>query len=98
MTDVEERLKVFRLLSQNPHWLEPLAEAVKLQKRRSKECAEQGYNYLGFEWYKVHCPPAILQHMVTERILDITHKSSAGTLYRLRDLQLIEEAVKAIVV
>jgi Holliday junction DNA helicase RuvB len=95
--NVSERLRVYTLLRKNENWVPILREALEVQKRKEEEYREMGYGEsLGFEWWECHAPASLLNHMVAERLLDITLKTRSSTHYRIRDPELLAEALEAL--
>lgn len=103
-TGIEEKLQILRVLDSNPEWIAILKEALEIEKagvekyRKYKEEQEaKGYNYegtyLGWEWHEVHTAPQTLNKMVTAKVLDIAYSSRSSTHYRVRNPEIIEEAL-----
>lgn len=53
-------------------------------------------HYLGWEWYEVQAPPAMINKLVTEGLVRVNYKSNSSTNYLLADRErvkrLLEEA------
>ncbi len=94
--DIEERLRLYRLLSQNPNYAAIMCEAIEVEQNKLKEYAEKGYNYYGFEWFEVHGSPVSLNKLVTEKVLDIALQTRSGTHYRIRNTELLAHALDAL--
>lgn len=95
MSETEEKLRIYRALSRNPDWAETLREALQVEEREEaawKEKALPG-DYLGWEWFEVHQSPQVLHAMVRARLLDITSATRSATHFRLRNRELIREAL-----
>ena len=91
---LEEKLELANLLSKNPVWVDILKEAMEVEKKGRERYEGTNYSYLGFEWYEVHAHPHVLHAMVTRKLLDITHSSRSSTYYKVRDPELVKEAIK----
>ena len=93
---MEERLQIFRALSQNPDWAQAFEEAIRVEEREEPAWKEKGFpgDYLGWEWFDVHQSPQALHAMVRARLLDVTSQSRSATHYRLRHRDLIKEALE----
>ncbi len=97
MEDIEERLRLYKVLTENPGWLEVLQEALEVEEQKKNEYVEKGYGeFLGFEWYMIHAPVPLLNRMVTEKVLDIALKTRSGTHFRVRDPEMVREAIAAL--
>ena len=91
---LRERIKLRRLLVENPEWRETLSEALAQEAQGEEKYKDKEYNYLGWEWYDVHTHPAILNRMVTERLLDLVLSTRSAKHYRLRNPELVKEVLK----
>lgn len=104
---MEDRLQVLKALSQNPDWDRTLREALEVEERGKAQfeawvqgLAEdlrpqyQAQGYLGWEWHEVHEMPPTLNVMVKARLLDVAYSSRSATHYRLRNSDLIREALE----
>jgi hypothetical protein len=49
--------------------------------------------WLGFEWHQVYTPPAILNKMVAERVLDVSYRSHSSTNYKVSNPEAVREAM-----
>jgi hypothetical protein len=55
MNDMEEKLRIYRLLQENPKWCETIREALEAEQKGEKKYKEKGYGtYIGWEWHDVH--------------------------------------------
>lgn len=94
MGDAEERVRVYGLLLEHPEWVPILEEAMAVQQAKAREYQEKGYGEsLGFEWFDCHADPQLLHRMVSARLLDITLKTHSSTHFRVRDSELLREAI-----
>lgn len=95
MEDTQERLRIFNLFTENPGWLEVLAEALQVEKDKEREYQEKGYGvFPGFQWYDVHTSRLTLNSMVAAKLLDITLSTRSSTYFRVRNPELITEALE----
>jgi len=93
--EIEERLNIFRAVTENPQWRQILEEALELQKE-GEDSVKKGEReiYLGWEWFQCHTNPSTLNKMVTTRLLDISFSSNRSTYYKVRNPDIVEEALK----
>lgn len=95
MSDIEERLRIFTALSTHPDWAEVLAEALAAHQAGEESIAKgERTAWLGFEWYEVHSHPAVLNKMVSTRLLDVSFHSNRSTYYKVRYPELVKEALE----
>jgi len=93
---VSNKLRVYHLLCDNPEWAEVLKEAFEVEKRWYERYPREQYpdmEWLGFEWHQVHTPPAILNKMVAERVMDVSYSSHSSRNYKVSDPQAVREAM-----
>jgi Holliday junction DNA helicase RuvB len=88
---IEERLRIYRLLTEHQDWVDTLKEALEVERAN----VETEY-WLGWEWHEVHTQPQVLNKMVAERLVNITFSSRSSTHYKVRSPELVEEAIKAL--
>lgn len=102
---IEIKLQILRAINQNPEWIDTLKEAFEAEKKGiefhenyRKEQEEKGYQYtgryLGWEWHEVHTPVPTLNKMVAQKVLDISYSSRSSTHYRVRNPELVAEAIE----
>jgi len=96
MPNAEERLRLLRLLSQNPQWRLALSEALEVEAKAEPEYTSKGLEYYGWEWYEVHTPVPTLNKMVAERILDVALSTRSGNRYRVRDRETLRAALEVV--
>jgi len=94
--NIERKVELCNLLAKNPRWIDILEEALQVESKGEAEHKDKDYEYLGFEWFECHAQPLILHRMVSERVLDITFSSRSSTHYKVRDPELVSEAIKVI--
>lgn len=96
MTEPKEKLKTYQTLFKNPEWARTFEEAVRVEETQESEWKVKNLpgDYLGWEWFDVHESPQVLHAMVKARLLDITSASRSATHYRLRNRELIKEALE----
>lgn len=85
-----EKLRIIQLLSENPQWIRVLKEALSVEEERRGK----GEEFQDWEWYEVHCPIPLLHRMVAARILDIPYKTRKTTLFKVREPEIIREAIE----
>jgi hypothetical protein len=76
--------------------VEVLTEAFEVEKRWYERYPREQYpdmEWLGFEWHQVHTPPAILNKMVAERVLDVSYSSHSSRNYKVSDPEAVREAM-----
>lgn len=102
---IESKLHLLRALERNSGYMPILKEALEVEKagvekyRKYKEEQEaKGFSYdghyLGWEWHEVHTPPATLNKMVTQKVLDIAYSSRSSTHYKVRNPDLVLETIE----
>jgi len=102
---IESKLHLLRALEKNSGYIDILKEALEVEKvgvekyRKYKEEQEaKGFSYdghyLGWEWHEVHTPPATLNKMVTQKVLDIAYSSRSSTHYKVRNPDLVLETIE----
>ena len=96
--EIEERLRVYNILAKNPSWVEILKDALIVERQKEKEYREKGYGESpGWEAYDVNVyPPVILFKMMGEKILDVPVRSRSTKFFKIRDPQLVLEAIEAL--
>jgi len=86
VNDTEERLRIYRLLSQNPEWVDTLEEALAIEGQGKED----------WQWYEVHTPKLTLYKMVEAKILDISCSTRTATYFKIREPEMVKEAIKAL--
>lgn len=84
---IDLKLKIVRALIANPEWITVLQEVIELDKVNKS-------NYLGWEWFQLHSTVQRLNAMVAAGLLDIGYLSSKHTFFKLRNPELIIEAIE----
>lgn len=103
--EIESKLRVLRVLDNNPEWIDILKEALEVEREgieRHEEYrqrqANEGYtvmsDYIGWEWHEVHTSAPILNKLVTQKLLNISYSSRSSTNYRVRSPELVAEALE----
>jgi Holliday junction DNA helicase RuvB len=90
------KLRVYHLLSDNPHWVEVIKEAFEVERQWYEKYPQHKFPdmaWLGFEWHQVHTPPTILNKMVAERILDVSYSSHSSKNYKVADPEAVKEVM-----
>lgn len=97
--EMEMRLKVYRALTENPAWTEVLRDALSAEEAGEARYRELEYGeYHGWEWHEVHCPMPTLHRMVAAKLLDVTLKTRSSTEFRVRNPELVRQALEALAV
>jgi Holliday junction DNA helicase RuvB len=95
MDETQERLRIFNTLTENPSWCEVLAEALAVEEQKEKEYQEAGYGqFIGWLWSDVHAAISTLNRMVVEKLLDITLSTRSSKHFKVRNPELIREALE----
>jgi hypothetical protein len=93
---MSDKLRLYHLLADNPHWIGIVKEGFAVEEKYGRDHPKDKYpdaEWLGFEWFEVHCQPATLNKMVTERVLDVSYSSHSSTYYKVADSGLIKEVI-----
>ncbi|MFP3138287.1 MAG: AAA family ATPase [Nitrososphaeria archaeon] len=53
-------------------------------------------HYLGWEWYEVQAPPAMINKLVTEGLVRINYKSNSSTNYLLVDREKVKQLLEKV--
>lgn len=91
-----ERLGLLRLLSGKPRWIDILKEALALETQKAAEYQGRDYPYLGWQWFDVHAHHQQLLKLVEARLLDVTLKTNRATHFKVRNPELVAEALDAL--
>jgi len=51
-------------------------------------------NYLGWTWYEVRAPPAMINRLVTEGLLTVNFKSNSSTNYLIADREAVKQLLE----
>lgn len=93
--NIQERLRIFNLLTENPSWADTLRDALQVEKDKEEEYRTAGYGvFPGWQWYDVHAPVPTLNRMVAEKLLDITLSTRSSKHFRVRNPELITEILE----
>lgn len=93
---IAQRLKVFQSLAEHPEWTEILQTALAQEENETERYNGMGLDYLGWEWWHCRASPPTLNRMVVEGLLDITFKSRSATHFKVRNPELVREALAAL--
>ena len=91
---IKERIRLRKLLVENPDWKETLREALNHEAQGMEKYKGKEFGYIGWEWQDVHTYPAILNKMVVERILDLVLSTRSSKYYKLRNPELVKQVLE----
>lgn len=95
--ETELRFRTYRALVENPEWQEVLTDALQVEAREEQRYRELGYGeWPGWEWYHVSYPMPSLHRMVASKLLAITLKTRSATHFRVRNPQMVRDAISAL--
>lgn len=92
-----QREKVCRLLTANQDIRRILEKALKLEEEGPAKYPGHPEYYIGWEWQDIAVNPQKLKVLVEEQLLEIPYHSSSSNHYKVKDPELVREALKAIV-
>src|SRR3972149_1246586 len=92
MNEVEQREKLFRLLSANPEVRQVVRRALEVEQEGR---AKNGY-YLGWEWHEIPLPAQKLRVLVEEGVIKVAYRSRSATMYLVEDPEGARQALDAI--
>jgi len=82
--------KICKLIREHPEYRVILERALEVEDNPPNNFVKD----YGWEWSDVRAHPAKLTKLVTEDILEIKYKSRRYTHYKLKDKELVREALK----
>lgn len=95
--NTQERLRIFSLLLKRPNWVAILRQALEVESERDEEYEAKGLGkFSGFQPFHVNTYNQILLNMVVRGILYIAEDTGSSKCFRVRNPELIAEALESI--
>lgn len=97
MDDTQERLRIYSLLAKRPSWTAILGRALEVEREKDEEYEAEGLGkFAGFQSFHVNTFNQILLNMVDRELLYIAEDSGSSTCFRVRNPELVVEALKSL--